>query len=67
MLGGFAAKVKSGLAMLMFTAADVLAPNFPSPAYDAVREWAPAARELILNMATPVSSIGAVPKVMFPS
>ena len=35
---GDAAKEKSGLAMVMLTAADVLAENFSSPAYDAVSE-----------------------------
>jgi hypothetical protein len=66
-VAGLAAKEKSALAMVMVTVADVLSPNFPSLAYEAVREWVPAARVLTLKKATPESSNGAAPKLVFPS
>src|SRR5260370_4347389 len=49
-VAGLAAKEKSALAMAMVTVADALSPNFPSLAYEAVREWVPAARVLLLRV-----------------
>ena len=66
-VAGLAAKEKSALAMVMVIVADVLSPNFPSLAYEAVREWEPAARVLTLKMAIAEPSNGAAPKLVFPS
>src|SRR5690242_14001827 len=53
--------------MLIVTPAESLPLNFVSPAYDAVRVCTPAARVLILRMATPVSSKAEAPKFVPPS
>src|SRR6266853_409779 len=66
-VAGLAAKEKSALAMVMVTVADVLSPNFPSLAYEAVRAWDPAARVLILKIAIPEPSNGEAPKLVSPS
>jgi len=41
--------------MVVLTGIDVLPPKFPSPAYDAVSEWAPAVRVLMVKAATPTA------------
>jgi len=66
-VGGATPREKSLLAMVVLTGIDVLPPKFPSPAYDAVSEWAPAVRVLMVKAATPTAFSGAVPKPVFPS
>jgi len=65
--GGVVLTEKSLSAIVVVTAAEVLPPKFPSPAKDAVSECAPAARVLMVIVATPAAFSGTVPKLAFPS